>query len=89
MSKPHEVTSHDVARAAGVSQATVSIVLSGTRSNIRVSEGTRQRVLATAAALKYSPHPFAGALRRRQSSIIGFIPRPVRSPPFEDPVRIC
>jgi len=39
-----------VARHAGVSQATVSIVLNSTTTPIRVSPATRVRVLAAAAA---------------------------------------
>jgi LacI family transcriptional regulator len=42
----------DVAAAAGVSQATVSLVLSGTKG-ARLAEGTRGRVLEAAQALGY------------------------------------
>ncbi len=69
---PSVPTSHDVARAAGVSQATVSAVLSGTRGNIRISDATRRRVHAAATALNYAPNPAAQALRRRRSGIPGF-----------------
>ena len=62
------VTSHDVARYAGVSQATVSYVLSGRRSGkLRVSEDTRQRVLAAAQELGYVPNQTARALRRQRT----------------------
>jgi LacI family transcriptional regulator len=44
------VTSHDVARLAGVSQATVSRAL---RDDARVSEATKQRVREAAGALGY------------------------------------
>jgi DNA-binding LacI/PurR family transcriptional regulator len=46
----NRITSRDVARHAGVSQATVSIVLNSTTTPIRVSPATRVRVLAAAAA---------------------------------------
>jgi len=49
-------------------------VFSGTRG-IRVSQETRERVLAVAAELNYSPNPMAQALRRQKSGIIGFIRR--------------
>ncbi len=75
MVRQRPATSTDVARQAGVSQATVSIVLNGARGNIRVSEATRQRILTAAAALGYSPHPAAQALRRQRSGIIGFVPQ--------------
>lgn len=86
MARPRQATSTDVARQAGVSQATVSVVLSGVRSNIRVSDATRRRVLAAAADLGYAPHPAARALRQRRSGAIGFLPRPERGLPFEHPI---
>jgi LacI family transcriptional regulator len=79
-------TSTDVARQAGVSQATVSVVLNGARSSIRVSDATRRRVLDAATALGYAPHPAARALRRRSSGIIGYLPRRARGLPFEHPI---
>ena len=38
----------DIARVAGVSQATVSVVLGGNRTGVRLSERTRLRVLEAA-----------------------------------------
>jgi DNA-binding LacI/PurR family transcriptional regulator len=67
------VTSRDVAEAAGVSQATVSLVLNGASGNIRVSAVTRERVLAAAAALGYAPNHAARSLRRRSTNVIAFI----------------
>jgi len=64
-----KVTSHDVARAAGVSRATVSYVLNG-RSGQSISETTRQRVLAAAAKLGYAPSTAARTLRRGQSDLV-------------------
>lgn len=81
MTKTRPITSYDVAAQAGVSQATVSVVLSGRQSSIRVSEATRQRVLAAAAALHYSPNSLAQAFRRQRSGIIGFVPRLERVTP--------
>lgn len=80
------VTSGDVARRAGVSQATVSVVLNGARSNIRVSDATRERVVAAAAAMGYTPHLAARALRRQRSGVIGFVPRFFRQTPYERPI---
>ncbi len=79
-------TSVDVAKSAGVSQATVSMVFNGRQGRIRVSDATRERVLAVAAELGYSPHPLAQALRRRRSGTIGFIPRYHRTTPTAHPV---
>ena len=65
--KPRSSTAQDVAKAAGVSQATVSYILSGRRNGaLRISEPTRERVLAAAAALEYVPNQTARGLRRRQ-----------------------
>ncbi|MFI0981657.1 LacI family DNA-binding transcriptional regulator [Streptomyces sp. NPDC021093] len=55
-------TSRDVARAAGVSQATVSLVL-GDKWQGRVSERTAGLVRATAADLGYRPNQAARSLR--------------------------
>ncbi|MEA3115778.1 MAG: LacI family transcriptional regulator [Caballeronia sp.] len=60
----------DVAKAAGVSVATVSRAF-----NIpnRVSAVSREKVLAVAKELGYSPDPAAKALRLRKSFIIGAV----------------
>ncbi|GHE64787.1 LacI family transcriptional regulator [Streptomyces longispororuber] len=55
-------TSRDVARAAGVSQATVSLVLGG-KWHGRVAERTAERVRATARDLGYRPNLAARNLR--------------------------
>lgn len=46
------VTMHDIARAAGCSQATVSLVLNNNES-VKISEQTRERVLSAAQDLGY------------------------------------
>jgi LacI family transcriptional regulator len=56
------VTSRDVARAAGVSQATVSLVLAD-KWRGRVSEQTAESVRAAAQALGYRPNLAARSLR--------------------------
>ncbi|SDD70342.1 LacI family DNA-binding transcriptional regulator [Glycomyces harbinensis] len=45
----------DIAKEAGVSQSTVSMVLNGTAENGRISAETRKRVLSTARRLQYVP----------------------------------
>jgi len=62
-------TSEDVARAAGVSRATVSYVLNDTRGG-RVSEATRERVREAARQLGYVPHAVARALRAGRSGVV-------------------
>ena len=68
----HSATLRDVAREAGVSTVAVSSVLNGSRSNTRVSTGTRQRILEAADTLGYRPNAVARSLRRRSTDIIGF-----------------
>jgi DNA-binding LacI/PurR family transcriptional regulator len=63
-------TSKDVARIAGVSQSTVSYVMTGKRP---ISEGTRQRVLAAMAELTYEPNAGARALAGRRTQVVGVV----------------
>ncbi len=64
------VTSHDVARAAGVSQSTVSRVF---RSDSRVAAATRERVLAAATALGYVPSEVGRSLVTRTTRTIAIV----------------
>src|SRR5687767_8503238 len=60
----------DVAARAGVSTATVSHVLNGTR---RVDAVTRERVLAAVRALDYRPNMLARGLRAKSTRTIGLL----------------
>lgn len=86
--KPTErpVTSRDVAKAAGVSQATVSAVLNGYSGNIRVSAATRERVLQVAQTLGYAPNLAAQALRREHTHLLALVVRAVQSHPYDQPI---
>jgi LacI family transcriptional regulator len=64
------VTSHDVARLAGVSQPTVSRAL---RNNPKVSEETKQRVRSAARALGYVPSETGRALSSGRTRRIGLL----------------
>ena len=87
MSKPDDPrapTARDVARLAGVSQATVSFVLSGRRGgDDRVSDETRQRVLDAVAALGYVPNESALSLRTRRTKRIGLVLPRFNSPHYD------
>lgn len=63
-------TSHDVARLAGVSQTTVSYVMSGRRA---VAPDTEQRVLRAMSELGYQPNSGARALRSKKTNVIGTV----------------
>jgi LacI family transcriptional regulator, repressor for deo operon, udp, cdd, tsx, nupC, and nupG len=63
-------TIEDVAKAAGVSVATVSRALRGLPN---VAPSTRDRVLAAAGELQYVAHPQASRLAARRSLTIGLV----------------
>lgn len=64
------VTINEVARLAGVSRATVSLVL---RGSTRVAEETRVRVQTVMDRLDYRPSHFAAGLRSNRSHIVGLV----------------
>ncbi|MDZ4091066.1 MAG: LacI family DNA-binding transcriptional regulator [Arthrobacter sp.] len=72
---------HDVAAAAGVSQATVSLVLNSA-SGSRFSEDTRKRVRDAVNRLGYRTNAHAKVLRDGVAGMIGFIGDSVASSPF-------
>lgn len=61
----------DIAHAVGVSQFTVSVVLNGAKSNTRVSDGTRAKILDAAREMGYLPNALARALRNQATNILG------------------
>jgi LacI family transcriptional regulator len=75
----------DVARLAGVSQPTASLVLSA-HPTARVAEHTRLRVLDAARTLDYRPNVLARALVRGRSFAIGLLVPDLRNPFFADVV---
>lgn len=66
------VTATDVAREAGVSQATVSYVLNNTPGQT-IPASTRQRVQDAISRLGYAPHGAARALRTGRSDVVLFL----------------
>ena len=67
-------TQADVAREAGVSRSTVSLVLNRNESRIPISEETRERVIVAAKTLGYSPNPIAQMLVQGHTRLIGVFP---------------
>jgi LacI family transcriptional regulator len=80
------VTSHDVAKLAGVSQTTVSLVFSGSAAGTRVGPATRARVLDAARTLGYEPNAVARALVQGRSRSVGIAVPTLRDPFFLDVV---
>lgn len=75
------VSIRDVAAKAGVSTATVSHVLNGTRGS---KLQTRQRVLAAIQELGYSQNQAGRDLARGRSSLLGLIISDIRNPFFPE-----
>ncbi len=73
------VTLEDVARHAGVSLATASRVLNGSR---RVGDAMRERVELAAAELGYEPDATAQTLARGSSNVIGLVVHDLTDPYF-------
>ena len=67
--RPRRPPGADVARRAGLSRATVSYVLNDTPHQV-IPEHTRQRVLAAAAELGYTPSAAGRALRSGHSDVV-------------------
>ncbi|QHC28935.1 LacI family DNA-binding transcriptional regulator [Streptomyces sp. HF10] len=75
------VTMADVARSAGVSVATVSHVLNGTRP---VSPGTRRAVLDAVDVLGYTPNTLARSLVTARTRSIGLAVSAISNPYFTE-----
>jgi DNA-binding LacI/PurR family transcriptional regulator len=79
-------TSIDVARHAGVSQSTVSLVFSG-KAQGRVSEATQERVRQAARELGYRPNVAAQALRLGSSRAVAMLVPDITNPFFSRVLR--
>ncbi len=75
----HRITLADVARAAGYSRSTASLVFQGSPL---VAAATRDRVLAAAEDLGYVYNRRAAGLRMQRSGTVGFLMAGLRNPHF-------
>ena len=72
MSIRRRLTQQDIARIAGVSQTTVSLVLNNrTDAEVRIARETRERVLRVIAETGYVADPVARRLADRRNRILG------------------
>jgi LacI family transcriptional regulator len=78
------ITIAEVARQAGVSKATVSLVLNGRAGAVAISEATQSAVRDTAARLSYTPHRAARSLRSRRTHILTLLISTLVNPYFAD-----
>ena len=70
----------DIAAAAAVSQSTVSRVLSGVPTKVRIGEETRERVIQASQRLGYRPNPLARGLRGAATNLLGAVVRDFSDP---------
>ncbi len=71
--RPTSVTMRDVAKLAGVSQSTVSRVLSKAPSLVPISEDTTQKVLEAVDRLGYYPNLTARSLRAQKTNLVAIM----------------
>ncbi|TLM74538.1 LacI family DNA-binding transcriptional regulator [Pseudarthrobacter sp. NamB4] len=79
--RAHPVTLREVAEAAGVSTATVSLVVNK-KKDARIAEETRQRVEDAIRTLGYRPNAMAKTLVSGTSRFIGLVADGVATTPF-------
>jgi LacI family transcriptional regulator, galactose operon repressor len=70
---PRRVTLADVAKTAGVSSTTASLVLSGRTKELRISRDVERRVRNAAEQLQYRPNIVSVGLRTGTTRTIGFV----------------
>jgi DNA-binding LacI/PurR family transcriptional regulator len=75
-------TMKDIATAVGVSQSTVSRVLSGAPPSVRVADATRERIIAVADQLGFRPNPLARGLRGARTMLLGVVVGDITDPFF-------
>ena len=75
-------TMQDIANEAGVSQSTVSRVLTGAPNAIPINPATRDRILEVARQMRYRPNPLARGLRGARTMLLGVIVREITDPFF-------
>ncbi len=78
----HIPTMQDIANASGVSQSTVSRVLTGAPNAIPITAATRERILEVARQMRYRPNPLARGLRGARTMLLGVIVREITDPFF-------
>lgn len=71
--KKREATMYDVARASGVSQSTVSMVLGGKWRTVGIAQGTRDRIVETARHLNFRRNGIARRLTAGRTHMLGFV----------------
>ncbi|MEC5321412.1 LacI family DNA-binding transcriptional regulator [Brenneria populi subsp. brevivirga] len=73
MKQTKRVTISDIAALSGVSKSTASVVLNGRSKEFRVSDATRDRIMAIAHEQRYQPSIHARSLRSTRSNTLGLV----------------
>jgi DNA-binding LacI/PurR family transcriptional regulator len=73
-------TMQDVANAAGVTQPTVSRILSGSPVQVAFASETRKRVIDAARQMGYRPNPLPKALLGASTNLLGVVAREISGP---------
>jgi len=79
----------DVAKAANVSQSTVSRILSpaSSKSKVPISDETKGKVLEVVKELGYQPNQYARSLRGQKNHVIGMLIADISNPFYHPMVR--
>jgi len=80
-----KISAIDVAKAAGVSQSTVSRVFS---AGANVSLPTKERVLREASRLNYQPNAIAQSLITRKTNIVGIAVKDIQNPFYHETLAV-
>ena len=75
------VSIKDIAKEAGVSVCTVSLVMNNKDHN-RVSKAVAQRIRTTAESMGYKPNSVARTLRTSKSNTLGFATDEIATTPY-------
>ena len=75
------VSIKDIAKEAGVSVCTVSLVMNNKNRN-RVSKAVAQKIRATAENMGYKPNSVARTLRTSKSNTLGFVTDEIATTPY-------
>ncbi|MEM7332250.1 MAG: LacI family DNA-binding transcriptional regulator [Chloroflexota bacterium] len=73
-------TQKDVAQKAGVSRATVSLIINNQNGNVRISQETRERVQAAIDELGYQPDMAAQTLRTSRTNLLALLIPDITNP---------
>ena len=79
------VSIKDIAKEAGVSVCTVSLVMNNKDHN-RVSKAVAQKIRATAENMGYKPNSVARTLRTNKSNALGFVTDEIATTPYASKV---